>query len=525
MSGSRPIAVRLASGNQDTSPARIAAPGSSLETHVNIATKFLARIAASLCGALFACACAQAGSLNANSGDVDPSFGSNGVALIDFSPVAGSGAWTSASLPVATAIDAGGRIWAATTIFGTGNSGLGLARLTRNGQLDTSFGTGGLKYVPTTGAELFGLRIGKDGKVYVAYKTGDGANILWYACRVTDNGSFDPSFFGGCAGAGAPNNADARDFLISPYDGSVWVLGSYFDAGASTRSATVAEFDVIDGVVRTASFPVSSNIDPMAGAFDLVRGALHFTGGYRATAGSDSDMVLGSIFLSGNQFTYSIDTSVAFNVGGSLEDIGRCMVVLPDGYDFLIGGTVASGSGPGGGLQWGSAKLITTGATYQLDTSYGNGGKMSYAVADPEFRYNDDANLSINACDLGSDGALNAVGGFFLNDPPPGPNTPAAAVAIVRSQSNGSADASFGGGYVVPGIYYSLPYAGTALDYLRPLTEARPRNDQAWSISARVPNTGSLIVGAASQRTDGSSKADIAVMRVFADDIFNAGFE
>ncbi len=480
---------------------------------------FTARLAA-LWLMVFTCT-----SVHANSGDADPTFGTNGTKIIDFSPLIGAPGAIYGK--VSTAVDAQGRVWAAVSASGATVGGLGLARLTRNGQLDASFGSGGLALIAapySTNYSGVGLRIANNGKVYVAYSTGNGVNLLWRVCRVAENGSLDPAFFGGCATASPPSTAIAVDLRINPWDGSPWLLGSYFDSDSNTRAPTIAQFDVVSNVVRMEKFPVAfQNVDPMAGEFSL-GGSLFFTGSvYGMGANPNKDVVLGYIGANGNDFTYQLLKFVAFDVGGNLEDTGRCLSVLPDGY--LIGATVTSN---GFGQAWGTMKVSNSGG-YPLDPAYAGGaGKQSVLIGNPEFRPHAD-NVPLNACQVGADGAINMAGAFILNDP--GVSAPASpyasAVALSRFLPDGSRDMDFGGGYGVPGIYYALPYAGTAFHYLRPLDQPRPRQDAATSISARVPNSNALIVGASTKRTDGSGYYDLAVMRVFTDNdfIFSSGFE
>lgn len=373
---------------------------------------FLPQRLAAFLSMTFVCAGVHAGSLNPNSGDADPSFCTNGISIVDFTPVSGA---PGASYQPYTAVDPQGRVWVAASVAGASHSGLGLARLTRNGQLDTSFGSGGRVFVAApsmTSYNTIGLRIANDGKVYVAYSTGGGVNLLWHVCRVAANGSFDAAFFGGCATAAPPATAIAVDLIINPSGGSPWLLGSYADSGTNTRAPTVAQFDVASSVVRTANFPVAfQNVDPMAGAFNFA-GSLFFTGSSYGTGTTpNKDVILGYIGANGSDFAYQLLTSVAFDVGGNLEDVGRCLAILPDGY--LIGATVASN---GFGQAWGTAK-VSNSTGYPMDTTYAGGsGKQSSLLGDPEFRPSDN-NAPLNACQVGLDGAFNLAGAFILNDP------------------------------------------------------------------------------------------------------------
>ncbi|GAA0711410.1 hypothetical protein [Dokdonella soli] len=454
--------------------------------------------------------------VGAASGDADPQFGAGGIALVDFTVLTGAPGNT---YNASTTVDATGRTWAAVTVVGATNSGLGLARLTRDGQLDGSFGTAGRVFVPApslSSFSLIGLRIGADGKAYVAYSQGNGAYASWYVCRIAANGSFDSSFFGGCAGASPANGAVAHDLLISPSDGNVWVLGTAQDPSSHLYEPAVAEFDVTFDVIRTATFPVmGANIDAVAGTMDRL-GSLYFTGGY-TTASNNTDAVIGYIHGTGNQFTYQLLNIIAFDVGGTLADVGRCIVVTPD-YGLLIGVAVDSGYD---GIEWGSAKMLLSPGD-PLDSTYGTGGKEVHLIADPELGRGN-GNYSINGCQLGRDGALNMVGSYAFTDPVP--NAPARAVTLYRLLPDGTPDAGFGGASAVPGVFYTLAYPGAVLDFLRPLSSTRPLYDSGLSISAVLPNTGSMIVGGVSRRADGTTNGDLAVMRVLGDDIFNSGFE
>jgi len=455
-------------------------------------------------------------------GDADPGFGSGGITIIDFTPIAGAPGNTTAA---STAVDAQGRTWVAAGVSGSGAAGIGLARLTRSGQLDTSFGTGGRVFVPASAGSvlsLIGLRIGL-GLTYVAYAETNAGPLLWHVCLIGESGGFDNGFFGsGCAGAAPPAGAVAHDLLVSPVNGNPWVLGSVLYPFTNRYLPTVAEFDLNTSTPRTASFPpddTSIGIDAIAGTIDA-NGVLYFTGTYTPASGN-ADAVLGAIFDNGAVITSTLLASVAFdvNVGGqgsSLADVGRCIVKNPDG-SVVIGVSVESGAN---GIYWGGAKFVPLISGYALDGGYGSGGKTAELIAYPGFGHASD-DYAINACSQGRDGGLDMVGSYTFTDPTLTLSTK--ALTMYRLLGSGVTDMNFGGPFALPGTFYTNTYAGAVWDYLRPLAEPRLRDDSASSVSS-LPHTDSIIVGAVSRRTDGTVNGDPAVMRVLGDDIFNDGF-
>lgn len=117
------------------------------------------------------------------------SFGSGGRATIDF--------WGYGGLPYAVAVDAAGRIIAG----GQANNNGALARWSANGQIDTSFGTGGKAWLDIGGRQdiFTSLAVQGDGKIVL---TGEGrfagtvpADML--TARYNDNGTIDTSFGAG----------------------------------------------------------------------------------------------------------------------------------------------------------------------------------------------------------------------------------------------------------------------------------------------------------------------------------------
>ena len=477
----------------------------------------------------------------AASGDADPSFGTHGITIVDFSGTTGlPGNVTSA----ATAVDAQARTWGAAIVQGSlFTEYLGLMRLTPNGALDATFGTGGVSAIvlpePTVeayGYKLAALRIGADGAVYIGYSQTNlqyTTEVRWYACRISDAGAFDPVFFGGCVGVVQPGgliNALLNDLEINPQDGSVWLLGAAqeitppFPPGViSQQFPAFASFDPVTNIVRTGNFyePSQDNIVPYAGAFDN-SGNLFFSGSDYVPPyyiGTVTHTIIGQadvLFDSINSTNVWLKVPYAVNSADD-SNTSPCLAVTPDaqivaGVELYVSPT----------YNWASARAVVNSGYIQLDGSYGAGGKTHDVIALSSYSTLPD--YTIVDCSLGADGALNLVGSYTFTDPTA--NVKTTALAIHRLSPGGPADQSFGGGdSAVPGVGYVLAYAGSVLDYLRPPGDPLPRKDVPVRVSSVVPFTGTMIIGAMSQRTDGSQNSDLAVLRVLVDDIFNGGFE
>jgi len=469
--------------------------------------------------ALFVMSCVQAFA----GGDADPAFGTGGITIVDFTPITGApGNVTNAS----TSVDAQGRTWGAVAVVGTSGNGIGLTRLTRNGQLDTSFGSGGRVFIPAhfgTVASLVGIRTGL-GLAFVAW-TEDGIAIgsAWQACLLTESGGFDPGFFGGgCSTAVQPVTAVARDVQISPFNGNLWMVGSMPTPGSGFPEPVIAEFDLNATVVRTASFETPGVfLDPMAGAVDA-NGTFYFTGAYTG-ADYNTNVALDFVRDDGGVLTLWPRGAIPFDVDAyglnlsSKADIGRCIVAPADG-SILIGASVQSGYD---GIYWASARLIDSLLGPTLDPAYGTSGRTARMIATPGWGAAADER-AIHGCFQSHDGELNMVGTYQFTDIYSQQNNQ--SVATYRLFANGSPDYYFGGQFSAPGVFHSEAYDGAAFDYLRAAAEPQPRSDSGTSISP-VPHTGLMIIGGVSRRTDGTAISDLAVMRLFTDTIFFSGFE
>lgn len=449
--------------------------------------------------------------VHAESGDTDRQFGTNGITLVDFTPVSGAPAHT---FDAATAVDAQGRVWAVASVQGSAGFGLGLARLTRNGKLDATFGSGGRIYVAAPAGlfySIIGLRIGADDKVYAAYSQGSGAGVVWNVCRIEENGSFDPTFFGGCATPVPAAGAMGTDLQINPNDSSIWVLGSAYDTMTSRYFGELVVLGATSGSQAIDAAEHTYSYQPTKAVFDST-GTLYFTG--TVTTSGNQNVMLGAFSINNGFIQSSKLSELQFDVGGTLTDQGHC-IAMTENNEILVGAGVDAGNGS---IQWASAKFQNT-SGYPLDATYGNAGKTVETILNTLYDNTNEPDFTINGCSRSAEGALNLIGAYSFNDPVTTSTT--TALAMHRLHPDGSPDQNFGGDGVVPGIPYGIAYAGTVLDYLR-----APNNGQHRDVPVTItPYGGTLVVGAISTRIASNSDSDLVIARVYGDGIFNGDFD
>jgi uncharacterized delta-60 repeat protein len=394
-------------------------------------------------GLLVALSGTVGGSAQAAEGDLDPSFGTDGIVVTEF-----EGGPASA---VAVAVQPDGKIVAAGRADGVlslTDTNFGLVRYNQDGSLDPAFGTGGkvLTDFGTVNDQANGMAIQSDGKIVVA---GDNLRDALVA-RYQPDGSLDPSFASGVVTAGLAGSYRARSLAIQR-DGRIIVAGAFLPEGASifneilimrflgdgTLDPTFGSGGVVttpggsavgvavqgDGKIVVAgllqtSFEECSPMDPCGVAIVLARynqdGSLDasFGGGGIVTTGRPGEtnethgMALqadGKIVVVGARPTASESPKVVadflvhrYNSDGTLDasfgdggevvtdygtyGVAGAAVLQVDGRIVVSGGLRAIGAEDG--LEFAIARYNTDGA---LDVPFGDGGKVFVDVDGASF--------------------------------------------------------------------------------------------------------------------------------------------
>ena len=472
---------------------------------------------------LLRCLCAGlAGALlplaaHALPGDADPAFGNNGTTIVSFTPLLGAG---HQHRNLKSTLDNQGRLWVFTDTLHTltppaYEGGVGITRLTRRGQLDTSFGNQGISYFP---ADHFNHLVGAqsvNGRTYMAFTTyGTDADptVTWQVCRLDANGALDNSWFGsGCGSLTLTDHREENDLLVDPVSGNAWILGTGQDSNSNQFHAVLGVFDNTNHQAELKRFFLpGQDLRANQGVPDG-NGGLYFSGSIYVSNFSDK-LVMGHLAKQpGGGFDMNLGTPVVFNAdSGPVLTFPVCIQRTAQGK-LQLGLDIQVADAP-----WGTVQFLDNGS---LDTSYGNSGVTQDVVADTSRNIG----FGVDGCQRGSDGRLNMVGTYLFHGAVA--NTSESVPTLHRMQPGGYPDQAFGGDLTVPGTTFPMAYPGTAMNNFRVFTPPQPRHDAGNSIQVQ-PN-GMLLLSGLSGSGDGDdTHTEVAVMRLQDEDaIFTDGME
>lgn len=163
-------------------------------------------------------------------GSLDPDFGTDGFAYVAI-PLQTEEAFSVELQP-------DGKIVVAGTIYTTGDTDIGLARLNANGALDPSFGTAGVVISDVANQDDYAtdLALQPDGKLVVGGTTDQSFLLL----RYNPDGSLDGTF--GSGGTLTPSlafGAETLGAVLVDVDGNVVMVGDAQDPGPTGRRGVV----------------------------------------------------------------------------------------------------------------------------------------------------------------------------------------------------------------------------------------------------------------------------------------------
>ncbi len=401
-------------------------------------------------------------------GTLDGSFGQNGNGKV-ITDLGG------ADHALAAVFDSNQNI----VLAGYSDSNFAMARYRPDGQLDTTFGSGGTVITDLGGGEsVTSLAVQNDGKLVAvgsSYSTrydGSGRDDL-VAVRYNANGTLDTSFAtGGKLLPDLGNPSQAADVVVQP-DGKIVIVGELYGDTSRRRDFLIARYEASgapDLSFGAGQGRVATDLGGSDGANEVV-----LTGGGRiAAVGSryrypngDTEFALvqyqanGSLDPGfGNSGTVITDVSgvdkalaVARQNDGKIVAVGECQsssgvdIALarynPDGSldrTFGSGGKVVTDLGGTDstravvvqsdgkiviGTGNGDFVLVRYNSDGTIDSSFGDSGKVVVDLGSAD---------GVNALALQSDGKIVAAGISGGN------------VAVVRLESSGALDSSFGSG-------------------------------------------------------------------------------
>ena len=349
-------------------------------------------------------------------GRPDPSFGLGGKALTSFGSATNSEAR-------AVAVQADGKVVLAGSLEPDhGRVGFAVARYTKRGRLDPSFGQGG-KVVTRFGAgssvsDAERLAIQRDGKIVALgrwFRSATNGPRFIALARYTPRGRLDPSFGNGgkvvtSFGQGSGVGGGA---LMIRADRKLVVAGEYSGPGDSFA-------------VALARYKVDGTLDPSFGTHGRVVSKL---GGYIGGASSavlqgDGKIVIDATDQSHSYLArYTVDGKLdtSFGAGGKAVASKRVLLQLALQRDgkLIVGGSVVAGHGRAFAL----GRYSEDGG---IDPSFGNGGKVFTDFGSPAVA---------NALAVQANGKIVVAGSRRFND-----------FAVARYVSSGRLDDSFGTG-------------------------------------------------------------------------------
>lgn len=351
---------------------------------------------------------------HAQSGQLDNSFGIDGIAVSSFDATQDSEAKT-------MAIQADGKILiAGDTSLGSVTK-MSVTRMNTDGSVDTSFATNGFLNFSTSTSKSFinDIAVQSDGKIVLAGYEWNGISGNFALVRLNQNGSFDTTF--GTNGIAILDSGmdEIGKSLHLLEDGKILIAGDISDQFGMTRVLSDGSIDTDFGTNGWAR----TSFSPWAFCYDVNvadNGDILLTG--MTTQGSDWKYAIAHYNADGTPKTgFGTDGRLTISVGNG-NDFGIRSFQTTDGQ-LLVAGHSYVGSTP---LKY-EVVVTRRNADGSLDTSYGTNGYARIKWLNNHENYLNDAyfdeNENLFLCGRATDGdqdyytlaKLNADGSLDTN--------------------------------------------------------------------------------------------------------------
>ena len=377
-----------------------------------------------------------------------------------------------------------GKILLAGYSWNGSNYDFALTRYNVDGTLDTSFSTDGkvTTSIGVGGAYGQSVAVQADGKILVGGYADGTAGFEYALARYNSDGSLDTSFAGDGIVTTSFGIGDAYgESLTLQADGKILVSGYFFNGAANLLSLARYNADGSldtsfsgDGLLTTSFGGVDNYGSDVAVQSD---GAIVVVGS--SSAGGTPDFAVARYDSSGNlDMTFSGDGLLTTPIGAGIDQ--AYSVAIQDDGKLLVAGYSFNGTDN-------DLAIVRYNSNGTLDTSFGGGdGIVTTAVG-----AGNDAGYSVT---VQADGKILVAGLSLIG----GNND----FALVRYNSNGTLDTSFGGG---DGIATTAVGAG---------------NDGGYSVMVQAD--GKIVVAGTSNN---GSNNDFAVVRYNSDGTLDNGFD
>ncbi|WP_399093268.1 hypothetical protein ACGH2B_23385 [Streptomyces sp. BBFR2] len=381
-------------------------------------------------------------------GDLDPSFGTGGKVSIDFGAV---------SIANAVALQSDAKLVLAGRVGDASTGDFGVARLNRNGSLDTTFGTGGKVTLSLSAAEdvARAVAIQSDGKIVVGGFAGSEAAGNIAVVRFNPDGTLDAGFgSGGVAiyDISGPTGDAIRGMVLQP-DGKILGVGA---AGANAGLIRLNPDGSLDTTFAGGAGKEAVSLGNAGHLFalSLLSTGAFLVAGFDSTALTQDDFLLARFNADGSlDSTFGSSGLVRTDFNG-LNDLAFAMTVQSDGKIVLGGDTDSTDPvGISGDVKAGWTRYDSAGT---LDSAFGTAGKTQI---NPTVLCD-----GVRGLVLQSDGKI-VAGGFIgettglasFADPVAGD------FAVYRLNTNGTPDTTFGIGGAVRTDFAGLGDGGRAV--------------------------------------------------------------
>ena len=356
-----------------------------------------------------------------------------------------------------------------------------LTRYNSDGSLDLSFGVDG---IATTDVGVstdagYDVALQADGKILVTGFTDSGTSDDFVLIRYNADGTLDTSFDGdGIVTTDLSTTGDVAESVVVQADGKILVAGSAFNG--TDYDFALVRYNA-DGSLDTSFAGDGIATTDLGSGADRGRSVTVQSDGKILVAGkgiaTDADFAIVRYNSDGSLDTsFGGDGITTTDVGGG-ADAGFSVTVQPDGK-ILVAGRSYDGSSD-------AFALTRYNSDGSLDTSFDNDG-----IVTTDIGVGTDIAYSV---DLQPDGKILATG--YSN------NGVSTEIALIRYNSDGSLDTTFGGSGIVT-------------------TDLGPGNDSAYD--AALQSDGKIVVAGYS---DNGPSVDFAILRYNADGSLDTTFD
>jgi uncharacterized delta-60 repeat protein len=300
------------------------------------------------------------------------------------------------------------------------NDDFAVVRYTSGGSLDTSFDTDGILTTDIGGDDDIAnaISMAETGDILVAGTSYDGDNDDFAVVRYTSGGTLDSTFdTDGIVTTGFRTSSSASSITIDG-DGNILVAGTSYNGDfAVVRYTSNGTLDPNFG--RRGKITTSIGEDARANAIAIYDGLTHVAG--TSYNGSDDDFAVARYTnrgtLDSTFGTYGILTTA---IGG--DDDRAYAIAIDSAGNILVAGYSYNGDND-------DFAVVRYDKDGNLDTSFGNGGKIITAVGDN--------NEEAKAIAIDSAGKILIAGHSYNFD------TDISSFAVLRYNDDGSLDTTF----------------------------------------------------------------------------------